>query len=63
MDRLGRTGCALVLLLATIGAGVQGAPIYIGDAATQGSGLTAAGGPRADTVNVLTYVFTDPSNV
>jgi len=52
-----------LVALALAGAAAHAAPIYIGDAASQGAALTRAGGPRADTVILLTYASTHPSNL
>ncbi|HOD82199.1 MAG: PEP-CTERM motif protein [Planctomycetes bacterium ADurb.Bin126] len=62
-SRCGVVVLALVALAAFATSQVQGATVYIGDAATQGKTLTSGGGPRADTVQNLTYVSTHPTNV
>ncbi len=69
-SRCGVVVLALVALAAFAASQVQGATVYIGDAATQGMAVTSGGGPRADTVSALTYalhtgsptIYTAPAN-
>jgi MYXO-CTERM domain-containing protein len=58
-----RHSFVVALAIAASAAPAMAITNYIGDAAMQGMVLTNGGGPRADTVNVLTYFSTDPSNL
>lgn len=59
-----RTRCALAALaLSCLAMPAHAVTIYIGDAAAQGQAITKGTATRADTVNPLTYAFTDPSTV
>ena len=51
-----------MILASMFTSAAHAAPIYIGDAASQGFTFGSGGGPRADTVSTLTYVSTAPAN-